>query len=69
MLFWFTFIFLFVCLFFVIQGFKVQSSYSYVGTCQPALLFKCDEVFLLVQTMCAKLYVYSSVHALNINSA
>lgn len=26
-------------------------------------------VFLLVRTMCAKLYVYSSVNALNINSA
>lgn len=47
---------LFVC--FVIQGFKVQSSYSLCGdlpTCTP---FKCDEVLLLVRTMCAKLYVY-----------
>lgn len=34
---------LFVC--FVIQGFKVQSSYSYVGTCQPALLLNVMKSF------------------------
>lgn len=43
-LFYFTFIFPFVCLF-VIQGFKVQRSFSNVGTCQPALLLNVMKTF------------------------
>lgn len=50
------------------KGLKFKA-HTFCGGLPTYTPFKCDKVFMLDRTTCAKLYVYSFVNALDINSA